>query len=234
MLPGSAHREQCALSLSKCDDDIAQKRDDVTSQPSNRPTDFQSFQKRLQAGESEAVKKLFDQYSQRLIQLADKNIHPALLKRFDGEDIVQSVFRTFFRRQEEGRFQIEHAQQLWQLLVTLTLCKTRSHARKHTAERRNAAADRTMSDVNQLLDRQPSPEDALALWEEIDVVLEGLPDRAAEIISMRLEGKHRSEIAKDLKLSRQTIHRILKLIQGRLEKRFEHFSSQDSINPQNS
>lgn len=210
----------------------AQRPDDVSNQPSNdlHSGDFQSFQRRLQEGESAAVQKLFDDYSRRLIQLAGKNIHPALLKRFDGEDVVQSVFRTFFRRQEAGKFHVARAQQLWQLLVTLTLCKTRSHARKHTAEKRNASADRAIFDDNQMLDRQPSPEDALALWEEIDVVLEGLPDRAAEIISMRLEGRNRSEIAAELNLSRQTIHRILKLIESRLEQRFEQFSSQDATN----
>ncbi|MCA9136113.1 MAG: sigma-70 family RNA polymerase sigma factor [Planctomycetales bacterium] len=200
----------------------------MNNQPSNDSLDFRAFQKRLQEGESNAVKKLFDEYSRRLIHLAGNNIHPALLKRFDGEDVVQSVFRTFFRRQEQGKFHIEHSQQLWQLLVTLTLCKTRSHARRHLADKRNAATDQAMTDENQMLDRQPSPEDALALWEEIDAVLAGLPTRTAEIISMRLEGRNRSEIAQQLNLSRQTIHRILKLVQERLEQRFEEFSRVNS------
>ena len=202
----------------------------MSSQPSSDAFDFQSFLSRLRAGESEATEKLFDDYSRRLIQLAANNIHPALLKRFDGEDVVQSVFRSFYRRQEEGRFHIEHSQQLWQLLVSLTLCKTRSHARKHTAERRDATADLAEPDLDRVFDQQPSPVDALALWEEIDVVLEGLPDRAAEIISMRLEGRTRSEIAETLNLSRQSIHRILKLVQERLEQRFSHFSAPDSTN----
>ncbi|WP_197454638.1 RNA polymerase sigma factor [Stieleria varia] len=179
-------------------------------------------------GDSDAIKALFDQYSQRLIHLASKNIHPALLKRFDGEDVVQSVFRSFFRRQEQGAFHIEHSEELWQLLVTLTLCKTRSQARKHTAEKRDASADVVISDVNQMFDRQPSHEDALALWEEMEMVLQGLPDRTAEIISMRLEGLNRSEIAKQLNLSRQTIHRILKLVQERIKQRFEQFSAFDT------
>ena len=217
----------CRLPQCSSDDITAGNPDDMSSQPSNESFDFQSFQERLQAGESNAVKKLFDDYSRRLVRLAGNNIHPALLKRFDGEDVVQSVFRTFFRRQEAGKFHIEHSQELWQLLVTLTLCKTRSHARKHTADRRDARADLSMPN-EQMLDRQPLPEDALALWEEIDVVLEGLPDRTGEIISMRLEGKTRTEIAKELNLSRQTIHRILKLIQERLAQRFARFSSPDS------
>ncbi|TWU44000.1 RNA polymerase sigma factor [Novipirellula aureliae] len=190
------------------------------SSSSNEPFDFHSIRKSLQEGESVAARKLFDEYSCKLIHLASQNIHPALLKRFDGEDVVQSVFRTFFRRQEEGSFQIEHSQQLWQLLVTLTLCKTRSHARKHTAEKRNAATEQLLSASDQIQSNQASPEDALALWEEIDIVLTGLPTRTAEIISMRLEGRNRSEIAKRLSLSRQTVHRILKLVQDRLEQRF--------------
>ncbi len=198
--------------------------DDSDRKPSDESLAFQSFQLRLQNGEAAAVKELFDAYSRHLVDLASDNIHPALLRRFDGEDVVQSVFRTFFRRQEEGKFHIEHSQQLWQLLVTLTLCKTRSHARRHTAEKRNARAVQAMIDEHEMLDRQPSPEDALALWEEIDAVLDGLPDRTGEIISMRLEGRSRSEIASDLNLSRQTIHRILKLVQQRLERRFEQFS----------
>ena len=200
----------------------------MSGQASDRSFDFQSFERRLRAGESDAVQKLFDDYSRKLVRLAGNHIHPALLKRFDGEDVVQSVFRTFFRRQEEGKFRIEHSQELWQLLATLTLCKTRSHARRHTAERRDATADRAMSEENGMFDGQPSPEDALALWEEIDLVLNGLPDRTGEIISMRLEGKNRQEIAQELNLSRQTIHRILKLVQERLARRFQLFSSPES------
>lgn len=191
---------------------------------------FQSFQRRLQRGDSDATQELFDDYSQKLVRLAAKNIHPALLKRFDGEDVVQSVFRTFFRRHEAGSFHIERSQQLWQLLVTLTLCKTRSNARKHTADRRNVQADQPIADIRPMLDREPLPEDALALWEEIDAVLDGLPDRTGEILTLRLEGRNKTEIADELNLSRQTIHRVIKLVQERLQQRFEQFSAEDSPN----
>lgn len=194
---------------------------------------LQSLCHRLNQGDSSAMQQLFEEYSQQLIRLAGKNIHPALLKRFDGEDVVQSVFRTFFRRQEEGTLRVEHSQQLWQLLATITLCKTRSHARRHTAKRRNAQAEKDVAGELQLFGREPSTEDALALWEEIDAALEGLPDRAGEILSSRLEGKNKSEIAGEMNLSRQTIHRILKLVEERLTERFERYlpeSSRESDN----
>ncbi|WP_162275947.1 RNA polymerase sigma factor [Roseimaritima ulvae] len=205
----------------------------MSNQSANESFDFQSFQQRLQAGESHAAKQLFDDYSRRLIQLAGNHIHPALRKRFDEEDVVQSVFRTFFRQQEAGKFHFQGSQQLWQLLVTLTFCKTRSHARKHTAQQRDATADLASFDEALVFDRQPSVEDAVALWEEIDVVLDGLPERAAEIITLSLEGRSRTEIADQLQLSRQTIHRILKLVQQRLSQRFAQFSAAESHESEN-
>lgn len=213
------------------DNGAAEDQDGSSELPSGAKTNFAAFQSRLQRGDADAVQKLFNDYSERLVDLAGRNIHPALLKRFDGEDVVQSVFRTFFRRQEAGRFQIEHSQQLWRLLVTLTLCKTRSHARKHTADRRDAQADQPLSDQQKLFDREPSQEDALALWEEIDLVIDGLPEKTGEIIAMRLEGCHKSEIADNLGVSRQTVHRILNLIQERLEQRFTLFSIEPTTNP---
>ncbi len=197
-------------------------------------TEFRVLQLGLQRGDSLAMQQLFDDYSQRLVRLAGNEIHPLLRKRFDGEDIVQSVFRTFFRRLQEGTIRIEHSHQLWRLLATITFCKTRSHARRHTAEMRSIYAEQGDAAELQLLEREPLPEDGLALWEEIDIALDGLPDRAGEILSRRLDGKNKSEIASEMNLSRQTIHRILKLVEERLVQRFEHISSNISGKSNNS
>jgi RNA polymerase sigma-70 factor (ECF subfamily) len=183
-----------------------------------------TFLQQLQAGDDAATQKLFERYSQRLVQLAGNNIHPALIKRFDGEDVVQSVFRTFFRRQDAGQLEIEHSQQLWRLLVTITLCKTRSHARRHTAAKRDAQAEQPQASHFEFLDREPAAEEALALWEEIDVALQGLPEKTGAILSARLEGKPKSEIAQELNISRQTVHRILNLLEERLDQRFQQYS----------
>ncbi|REJ93562.1 MAG: sigma-70 family RNA polymerase sigma factor [Planctomycetota bacterium] len=191
-----------------------------------RSTAWQSFHHRLECDDSVAMRRLFEDYSQRLVRVASQNIHPALLKRFDGEDVVQSVFRTFFRRHGEGRLHVEHSQQLWRLLVTITLCKTRSHARRHTADRRDAKAEEVIASDALLLEREASPEDALALWEEIDVVLEGLPEKTGEILSRRLEGMNKSEIASDLNISRQTVHRLLNLLEERLAERLDRLAAQ--------
>ena len=200
------------------------------SAPESEDALRESLPARLERGESQAMQDLFDRYSQRLEQIATKNIQAALKRRFDGEDVVQSVFRTFFRRQKEEKLRIEHSEQLWRLLVRITLCKTRSRARQHTAGRRDARADKAIGADWELLARAPSPQDAIALSEEVDAVLEGLPVRAGEILSKRFEGETKSDIAKQLNLSRQTIHRILKLVETRLTERLERYVTESSEN----
>ena len=191
-------------------------------------TNLQSFFQRLNQADASSFGQLFDRYSKQLVRLANENIHPALEKRFDGEDIVQSVMRTFFRRQKEGRLQIEREQQLWQLLVTITICKTRSAARRHTADKRNVYTEQQLPNLSDFQNREASPEDSIALWEEIGVALQGLPEPASEILAARLEGKNQTEIANEMNLTRQTIHRILKLVERRLSSRFDHTAAGNS------
>lgn len=198
--------------------DEAKAAADAVAFPIEDP-DFDRFQKKLQLGEFTAVKTLFDEYAQRLVSLATQNIDAALLKRFDGDDVVQSVFRTFFRRLEEQSVKIKHQQQLWRLLVTITLCKTRTHARKHTAQMRGVSGERSGLDTR-ILGVAPAPEDLVSLCEEIDLAVAGLPDPTMQILALRLHGRSRVEIAELLGLSRQTIHRLLKLLEERLKGRF--------------
>src|SRR5262245_20437761 len=86
------------------------------------------------AGDPSAAQAVFNHYSERLVRLAEKHLSRRLAGRVDGEDVVQSVFRTFFRRGGEGEFQLEGSAQLWQLLVRITVLKARAKARHHTAD----------------------------------------------------------------------------------------------------
>lgn len=175
----------------------------------------------LNRQDEDAVGRVFAIYSQRLARLAAGKIEPQLDRRFDGEDVVQSVFRTFFRRHEQGSFDIQTDRQLWNLLVTITIFKTRSYARRHKADKRDVAAEQELPEHFSFLAQAPQPEDAIALWEEVDLVLEGLPQKAGLILAARLEGKNKSEIAENLAISRQTVHRICTLLDERLRERFD-------------
>ena len=173
---------------------------------------------RLRRGDSEASRSFFREYSQRLIALADGHVSHKLAARIDAEDVVQSVFRTIFRRLAAGEFEINQNSQFWQLLVRVTLTKARAKARHHTAALRTVRREVADSDdILQFTSRQePTPEEVLIFTEEIEQLVEGLPEIYPEIIQLRIAGCTTREIGTQLNVSRQTVSRALELLRQRL------------------
>jgi RNA polymerase sigma-70 factor (ECF subfamily) len=173
-----------------------------------------------QSGVPDDADQLFARYARRLTRLAAGQLSPALAGRLDAEDVIQSVFRTFFRRSDRGEFTIDSSGQLWQLLVKITLMKARAKGRYHTASKRAATAE-ARGDANDwlpaALDHEPGPEDVVALVDQIEVLLHGLPPFYRQLLELRLSGHPVAEVAEQLNLSRQTIYRALKVLQNRLE-----------------
>jgi len=92
---------------------------------------------RWQAGDQAAAEELFQRFSQRLWELAAAQLGRQLERRVDADDILQSVFRTFFRRSSEGQYSFDHSGALWQMLVRITLNKIRKQAARHRAGKRD-------------------------------------------------------------------------------------------------
>jgi DNA-directed RNA polymerase specialized sigma24 family protein len=175
---------------------------------------------RLRDGDPHAADGLFALYAQRLTRIAEQHLSDLLAGRLDGSDVVQSVFRTFFRRSAEGEFRIDSAAQLWRLLVKITLRKARAKGRYHTAGVRDVKAEAGNEGDYWLVTaiaREPGPLEAVMLVDQIDALLQGLPVLYCHVLDLRLQGFGPTEIAARLDVSRQTVHRALGLLQERLE-----------------
>ena len=61
---------------------------------------------RVRANDEAAANKVFHQYAEQLARMAECHLSRQTVRRVDGDDVVQSVFRTFFARVERGEFQI--------------------------------------------------------------------------------------------------------------------------------
>src|SRR5262249_31781480 len=85
---------------------------------------FEGVMARLRAGDNEAATRVFNRFANRLIELAQKKLNPKTRRKLDPEDVLQSVFRSFFARQAAGTLkEPESWDNLWGLLVVLTLRK---------------------------------------------------------------------------------------------------------------
>jgi RNA polymerase sigma-70 factor (ECF subfamily) len=175
----------------------------------------------VQQGDAQVVARLFERYAQRLAKLAEQHLSRRVAVRVDGEDVVQSVFRTFFRRSAQGEFQIDSSAQIWKLLATITVRKARASARYHTAEMRDPRAEVPGGDdsaFHRPVSHEPGPVEVVTLFDQIEELLAGLPSMYSDVLSMRLLGWSVSEIGPELDVSRRTVQRALSLLQQRLAR----------------
>ena len=170
----------------------------------------------LRGGDPQAAEQLFARYAQRLTCLAEQQLSRKLAARLDGADVVQSVFRTFFRRSAAGEFRIDSSGELWRLLVQITVRKARARSRYHTAGPRDVAAETPGALLPEAVAHEPGPAEAAALVDQIEELLRGLPTLYCDLLQLRLEGYSVSDTAARLGVSRRTVHRALNLLQQRL------------------
>jgi RNA polymerase sigma factor (sigma-70 family) len=180
----------------------------------------EAWSDRLQRGDAEAAEQVIALFAERLARLAGQHLSPRLLARFDSADVVQSAFRTFFRRSARGEFQIDSSVQLWQLLARITLMKARASARYHQAEMRDVREEAPAGDEASRPDTEapePGPDEQALLLDQIEALLDGLPPQYGELLRFRLEGHSVTDIAREMSLSRQSVHRMLNLLQHRFQ-----------------
>ncbi len=173
---------------------------------------------RLRDGDPVAAEELFVRYGRRLITVAEQHLSRKLAARLDGADVVQSVFRTFFRRSAAGEFRLDSSAELWRLLVQITLRKARFYGRQHTASVRDVAAEAPggAALLAGAAAHEPGPAEAAVLVDQIEGLLRGLPALYSDLLRFRLEGYSATEAAARLGVSRRTVHRGLALLRQRL------------------
>src|SRR4051812_35389205 len=97
--------------------------------PHDSAATFAQLLDRLHAGDQDAAREVHRLYTPRLVALARVQFTPAVLQRADPESVVQSVFRSFFRRERDGQFDLGNWDGLWGLLSVITLRKCANRTR---------------------------------------------------------------------------------------------------------
>jgi RNA polymerase sigma factor (sigma-70 family) len=178
-----------------------------------------------QAGDQRAADAIFNRYLERLTRLARTRLSPRLASRTDPDDVVMSAWRSFFVGARAGQFSLLRSGDLWRLLVSITLHKLYRQVRRHSAELRSVNAERPLSLVNdesQLVDhREPTPEEALALSDELETLFVQLDPFARRVIELRLQGEQLAQIAKETGRAERTVRRTLVRIRQRLTERLQ-------------
>jgi RNA polymerase sigma-70 factor (ECF subfamily) len=174
-------------------------------------------------GNQEAARILFERYSGRLVALARARIGHRLGRRVDPEDVVQSVFRTFFRRAQTGELHVYDPDHLCALLARITIHKALDQVSFHKAAKRNFNLDADSGSpehemIAQVLDREPTPEAVNLFLDQLQHLFGQLQPEERQVLEMRMQGYTVEEIARRLNTYDRKIYRILERIRALAEQ----------------
>jgi RNA polymerase sigma-70 factor (ECF subfamily) len=176
--------------------------------------------RRFRGGTADAATMLYFRYAEQLRTLAASRLSPQLAARVDADDIVQSVFRTFFRRAELGQYEVPDGEDLWKLFLVITLNKIRKAGAYHRAARRDVGRTPQTPTDEGIAPEGPGGSDANALTVlrlVIEEILLELPESARVIVERRVEGYEVAEIAASVQRSKRSVERVLREFRQRLE-----------------
>jgi RNA polymerase sigma-70 factor, ECF subfamily len=171
---------------------------------------------RFRAGDRDAALHLYYRYADRLFRIAIKNTSSELSTHFDPEDIVQSVFRTFFRRATSGQYEAPEGDELWKLLLVMALNKVRTRSAYHRASKRDIRKTQSLvEETNVSLDH--NAEEAKRILEmSVDEMIQKQPESHREIIRLRIDGMDVQAIANHQHRSKRTVERVLQSFRTQL------------------
>ncbi len=186
------------------------------------PADDRDLLDLYKAGSETAATQLFDKYCEQLLRLAEKRIGARMNSRVDPEDVVQSAFRTFFGRAKADKFTFEDQDDLFKLLVRITVHKTLRQIAFHRAAKRNPSAEAGHGEnANEMLLQAmaagPTPETEVALIDQFETFMSQLPAKDRQILELRIEGYSTEEIAGKIGSYDRKVRRVLERIRGLAE-----------------
>lgn len=178
------------------------------------------------SGDESAATELFDRYVQRLVGLARSQLSERMRRRVEPEDVVQSAYRSFFRKAGEERYVIEKSGDLWKLLAAITVSKVRGQVEFHTAQKRGVYSEESLAAskgdvcVHPLaVADDPTPQDAAAVVEELQDVMQVLEPTQRRILELALQNQSIEEISQSVERSARTVRRTLQQVRQDLEHR---------------
>ena len=186
---------------------------------------FDAVVSRLGAGDQDAAAEIFRRYAHRLIHLARSRLDSQMRQKIDPEDVLQSVFRSFFLRQATGQFDLDGWGSLWSLLVRITLRKCGRQIAAFHADRRDVGREMVWAGWEQesrraweAIDREPTPEEVVSLTETVENLMRKLDGMQQRIVELRLQGYTVPEISQQVGRTERTVHRVLSLVRDGLTR----------------
>ncbi len=195
----------------------------------------------IKDGDSVAANQIWAIYFERLVRSIRGRLQGQNRAVSDEEDIVLSVFDSFYDAAEKGRFpDLSDRDDLWRLLLRMSARKIVDKHRRDGRQRRGGnlqvhSLDQASEDDNliEAIGNEPSPEMVLMMEESVEQFFSHLGvGQLSDLAVAKLEGYSNAELAVRFSCSERTIERRLHLIREKCQQEMiaddEHAKKEDS------
>lgn len=198
-----------------------ESRDGVSPDGSGPPLSDRSLLRRLRGGCEDAATQLYLRYAHRLRALVRARCSPQVQRRVEPEDLVQSVFRRFFRRVQQGDYDVPAGEELWGLFLVIALNRIRAEESFQRAAKRDLRRAEEGSDRAREAASAQDDQAFTILQLTIKEAMAQLGESQQRMLELRVQGHEVAEIAQLTGRSKRTIERILQEIRTRLRSLLE-------------
>ena len=172
-----------------------------------------------QQGDSIAEATVHREFVDKLVRVASKKISSRFKAKIAPEEVVQSVFASFFHRHRNHEFQFDSWNDLWALLLRITVCKCSDRIAEFRTLKRDVVrevADRGedgLEPTTLLRSNGPTAEEIAIFEDVLDQLFDRLNEKQQRVVSMRLQGMSNLEISEMIGRTERSVYRIHKQIQ---------------------
>jgi RNA polymerase sigma-70 factor (ECF subfamily) len=191
---------------------------------------FAEIEPKLRAGDPGAATEVFRRFADRLIALARTKLDARIRRKEDPEEVVQSVYGSFFNRYTAGKLDVQSWDSLWSLLTVITVRKCLNRTEYYMARCRSVAGeidpgswDRAALGLSEAIDREPTPLEAAVLTETVERMMHGLEERDRTIVELSLGGCSPPSISDRLGVSERKVVRV----RGRVKERLLRMQAEE-------
>jgi DNA-directed RNA polymerase specialized sigma24 family protein len=156
--------------------------------------------------------------------LAQAQLDPRLRAKLDAADVVQSAFRTFFRRAARGDFRLANDDSLWALLARITVRKCYQQADRFLTARRDVRRESPLAAAQppacqDARSTEPTAEELAMLGETMTWLCRRLGSpRKQRILELSLAGHSVAEISNQLGYYERGVERVRAEIRDLLQQ----------------
>lgn len=173
------------------------------------PASDHSLLEQYRQGDQQAALALYLRYAHRLRGLTRAQLSEELAGRVDVDDILQSVWGSFFQGVNAALYDVPPGKDLWRLLLVIALHKIRGQGTYHQADKRDLRRTESLDGAATLVQGTEDHAALEFLRLVVDEALESMPSPQKEMVQLRMEEYSVAEIAAKTGRSKRTVERLL-------------------------